>query len=137
MTSQMNVHVALIRKLRGSFMWHTFSGIFYMGVCTTGHWQTSGRLVLELNVCTVYPGTLSLKKPLKSTYHNALQPGRPLLTSVDDLRLLMAKLGHIWAYSNYCCPVKPTNGRELLWPGLVPKTVLKERCRKYVAKVTQ
>ena len=24
-----------------------------MGVCTTGHWQTSGRLVQELNVCTV------------------------------------------------------------------------------------
>ena len=24
-----------------------------MGVCTTGHWQMSGRLVQELNVCTV------------------------------------------------------------------------------------
>ena len=25
----------------------------FMGVCTTGHWRTSGRLVQELNVCTV------------------------------------------------------------------------------------
>ena len=25
-----------------------------MGVCTTRHWQTSGRLVQELNVCTVH-----------------------------------------------------------------------------------
>ena len=32
-------------------------GLFFdmlsMGVCTTRHWQTSGRLVQELNVCTV------------------------------------------------------------------------------------
>ena len=25
-----------------------------MGFCTTRHWQTSGRLVQELNICTVY-----------------------------------------------------------------------------------
>ena len=24
-----------------------------MGVCTTGHWETTGRLVQELNICTV------------------------------------------------------------------------------------
>ena len=28
--------------------------IIDMCVCTTRHWQTSGRLVQELNVCTVY-----------------------------------------------------------------------------------
>ena len=32
-------------------------GLFFdmlpIGVCTTGHWETSGRLVQELNVCTV------------------------------------------------------------------------------------
>ena len=32
-------------------------GLFFaqlsMGVCTTKHWQTSGRLLQELNVCTV------------------------------------------------------------------------------------
>ena len=31
-----------------------FVGISSMGVCTTRHWQTSGRLVQELNNCTVY-----------------------------------------------------------------------------------
>ena len=30
-----------------------FLDISSMGVCTTRHWQTSGRLVHELNVCTV------------------------------------------------------------------------------------
>ena len=32
-------------------------GLFFdmltMGVCTAGHWQTSGRLVQEINVCTL------------------------------------------------------------------------------------
>ena len=31
-----------------------FFAMFAMGVCTTRHWQTSGRLVQELNVCTVH-----------------------------------------------------------------------------------
>ena len=30
-----------------------FCGILSMGVCTTRHWQTTGRLVQDLNVCTV------------------------------------------------------------------------------------
>ena len=30
-----------------------FLNMFCMGVCTTRHGQTSGRLVQELNVCTV------------------------------------------------------------------------------------
>ena len=53
MTSQLKV--SLIRKLHGSLMCsaHDFDMLF-MGVCTTEHWQTSGRLVQELNVCTVY-----------------------------------------------------------------------------------
>ena len=52
MTSKLNV--ALIRKLHGSLM--RLAYFFDMkpnGVCTTGHWQKSGRLVQELNVCTV------------------------------------------------------------------------------------
>ena len=35
-----------------------------MGVCTTRHWQTSGRLVQELNVCTVHVLQLSHVDPL-------------------------------------------------------------------------
>ena len=31
-----------------------FLDMLFMGVCTTRHWQTSGRLVQELNICTVY-----------------------------------------------------------------------------------
>ena len=30
-----------------------FVDMLSMGVCTTRHWQTSGRLVQDLNVCTV------------------------------------------------------------------------------------
>ena len=51
-TSQLNV--ALIRKLRGPLMCLTYYfDMLSMGVCTTRHWQTTGRLVQELNVCTV------------------------------------------------------------------------------------
>ena len=53
MTSKLNV--ALIRNLRGSLMCLAyFFDMIPNGVCTTAHWQTSGRLVQELNVCTVY-----------------------------------------------------------------------------------
>ena len=31
-----------------------FFDMLFMGICTTRHWQTSGRLVQELNVCTVH-----------------------------------------------------------------------------------
>ena len=52
MTSQLNV--ALIGKLRGSLkcLYYLFD-ILSMGDCTRKHWQTSGRLVQELNACTV------------------------------------------------------------------------------------
>ena len=52
MTSQLNV--ALICKLSESLMCMAcFLDMFTMGVFTTRHLQTSGRLVQELNVCTV------------------------------------------------------------------------------------
>ena len=58
MTSQLNV--ALIRRLRGSLMCLAyFSNMLFRGVCTSWNWQTSGRLVQELNVCTA----LSQLKP--------------------------------------------------------------------------
>ena len=47
--------VGLIRKIRG-FELVCLAYLFYiasMGVCTTYHWHTPGRLVQELNVCTV------------------------------------------------------------------------------------
>ena len=51
MTSQLNV--VFHRKLRGSlvclsYFWHVIHGCL-----KNRHWQTSGRLVQELNVCTV------------------------------------------------------------------------------------
>ena len=50
MTSQLKV--AFIRKLRGSLMWlDYFFDTLSLGVCITRHWQTSGRLVQELNAC--------------------------------------------------------------------------------------
>ena len=49
--SQLNV--ALIRKLSRSLVCMAlFFDILSTGVCTTMHWQTSGRLVQELHVCT-------------------------------------------------------------------------------------
>ena len=51
-TSKLNE--ALACKSRESLM--SLADIFDMPsmvVCTTRHWQTSGRLVQELNVCTV------------------------------------------------------------------------------------
>ena len=53
MTSQESV--ALIRKL--GFVIGVLGGLFNMlsmSVCTARHWQMSGRLVQELNVCIVY-----------------------------------------------------------------------------------
>ena len=53
MTSQRNA--ALIHKLRGSLMYLAYVfDMFFMGVYTTRHWQTSSRLGQELNVCTVH-----------------------------------------------------------------------------------
>ena len=52
MSSQM--HVAMIRKLRWALVCLTyFIDMLSMGVCSTRHWQTCGRLVQELNVCSV------------------------------------------------------------------------------------
>ena len=52
MTSQL--YVAMIRKLLGSIMYVVdVLDVFSMSICTAGHWKTSGRLVQELNVCTV------------------------------------------------------------------------------------
>ena len=43
-----------MRKLHGSFICMAyFFGKLFIGICTTRHWQTSGRLVHEFNVCTV------------------------------------------------------------------------------------
>ena len=47
-TSQLNV--VLVRKLLCAW---PFFDTLSIGVCTTRHWQMSGQLVQELNVCTV------------------------------------------------------------------------------------
>ena len=50
----LQLKVALSRKLRGSSMCFAYiCDIISMGVSTTRHGQTSGRLVQELNVRTV------------------------------------------------------------------------------------
>ena len=49
------MNVALIRKLRGALMCLAYIfDILSWGVCKTRHSQTSGRLVQELNACTVH-----------------------------------------------------------------------------------
>ena len=53
MTSQLNV--ALIHKLRGSLIYLAyFFDMLAIGLFTNRLQQTSGRLVQELNVCTVH-----------------------------------------------------------------------------------
>ena len=52
MTSQLNE--AFVRKPRGPMMCLAYSfDMLPIGVCTTMHCHTSGRLVQEFNVCTV------------------------------------------------------------------------------------
>ena len=52
MISQLNV--VSNRKLPGPLVCLAyFIDVLSMDVCTTRHWQTSGRLVQELNDCTV------------------------------------------------------------------------------------
>ena len=64
MTSQLGV--ALVRNLRGLLMCLVyFFGMLSTGVCTTRHWQTHGRLVLEFNVCSVDASN-------HRTYHTSL-----------------------------------------------------------------
>ena len=57
MTSQLKV--ASICKLHGSLICLAYFLTSSLGVCTIRHWQTSGRLVQELNVCTVLCNTQS------------------------------------------------------------------------------
>ena len=45
--------VALIHKLRWPLLCLAYFDMLSMCACTTRHWQTSGRLVQESNVCTV------------------------------------------------------------------------------------
>ena len=48
----------LIRKLRGSLMHLAYSfNMLSMGFCTTGHWQTPGRLMQESDGCIVCIGS--------------------------------------------------------------------------------
>ena len=56
-------HMTLNSKLNVSFisqaLWVIYVlglcfDVLSMGVCKTRHWQTSGRLVQELHVCTVW-----------------------------------------------------------------------------------
>ena len=66
MTSQLNE--ALIPKLYvgHSCVW-LFFDILFMDVCTTRQWQTSGRLVQELNACIVdlmYRWALTIMKEI-------------------------------------------------------------------------
>ena len=63
MTSQLNV--ALIRKLA----WLIFFDMLSMGICTARQWQTSDRLVQEVNVCTVIRFQLYTSNHV---YHTAL-----------------------------------------------------------------
>ena len=49
MTSRLNV--SLICNLRGSFMCLAFLNTLSLVVCPTRHWQTTGLLMQQLDVC--------------------------------------------------------------------------------------
>ena len=68
MTSQLNA--ALICKLSRALMRLDYHfDMIIMGVCTTRHCQTSGRLVQELNVCTVHWNRKIVEVDLITTRH--------------------------------------------------------------------
>ena len=96
----LQLKVALIHKLRGSLMWLTsFPDMLCMGVCTTRQWQTSGRLVQELNVSTVRLRrkclTLTIQAPMSISAMTCLKPINFLI--IDPL------LRGRWHDTSFCC----------------------------------
>ena len=64
MTPQLNV--TWIRKIHGPLICLASFDMLSNSVCTTRHWQTSGRLVQELDVCTVCMDDPTIKHNLDS-----------------------------------------------------------------------
>ena len=113
MTSQLNI--ALLCKLDGSLMYLAyFIGILSTGLCTPRHRQTSGRLVQELNVCTV-PYLI----PNRLTYHS---PSRRMRRCVSWSSWLWTSIGLSWGYTSRRSPFagvrrsRPTSRRAPLAP---------------------
>ena len=70
-----------------------FDDMIYNGVCSTSHWQTSGRLMQELNVCTVYEiryvQLLTFCHTMSFLFKHRLK-SHQLLVSLFQMKLLWA-----------------------------------------------
>ena len=90
-----------------------FFGTLSMSGCTTRHWQTSGRLVQELNVCTVYGFeinacgqhtrvTLSLHSPGSALVHwhgadpQATAQNKRRKKWMNNKKSLLLSFGSVW-----------------------------------------
>ena len=82
-------------------MFGLFFDMIPNGVCTTGYWQTSGRLVQELNVCTAAVFSSVLGSPLG-------------LTAVSRLRTFLFSTYFLWHTRGILCSVKVTCGHSVL-----------------------
>ena len=70
-----------------------------MGVYTTRHWQTSSRLVLESNVCTVLPESATTEydiSTLGTAMHVYRLPFRVECTVSVGLHVLASMLNYKW-----------------------------------------
>ena len=88
--------VDFINKLRGSLMCFVYLiDMSSNGICTTRHWQTSGRLVQELKACTVMllllatPFTGELDSELDRWAMGPTPTARALLIHVVHVLLLL------------------------------------------------
>ena len=63
---------ALIRKLRGSLMCLACIDMLSMSVFTIRHWQSIGRLVQELDACTVHVRSFDQGTIGTTLHHNKL-----------------------------------------------------------------
>ena len=79
-----------------------------MEVCTTRHWQTSGQLMQELNVCTVLFMYSHFRVAFNAFYHDCLSDHVPRKCVMGTARCRDALLGMMGTILNTNCTCDPT-----------------------------
>ena len=88
------LNVTLIRKLRWSLMCLSyFIVMLSMDVYATRQWQTSGRLVRELNVCTVLVLDLCISTRSSTSSNTSISSISTFYTSSSSAALAKLCLG--------------------------------------------
>ena len=96
-TSQLNV--ALVRKLLcACLIFDTLS----ISVCTTRHWQTSGQLMQELTVCTVYNSLDQMDNNVASRVANDTQNYFHIIMGKHPMYATFQSMVDIWLLTGEC-----------------------------------